>query len=111
MSFTESDREVVDRLLTTTRTVRRRLDLDKPVSRDVIMECIDFALQAPTASNLQTWRFVVVTDPDIRARLGEVYRRTYAVADAPLQYVDANQDLFARRREPDDRGALVGRGT
>ena len=74
MSFTEDELAVVDRLLTTTRSVRRRLDLTRPVPRDVILDCIRLATQAPTASNLQTWRFVVVTDPAQRARPGVIDR-------------------------------------
>lgn len=94
MSFTESELEVVDRLLTTTRTVRRRLDLTRDVPRDLVLDCIRLALQAPTASNLQTWRFIVVTDPSVRAELATIYRKTYESADAPLQYVDANRSQY-----------------
>ncbi|MCV7101173.1 nitroreductase family protein [Mycobacterium palustre] len=78
----------VDELLTTTRSVRRRLDLDRPVGRDVILECITLAMQAPTASNAQDWRWLVVTDPDKRAAIGEIYRSigaeylAYAAKDA-----------------------------
>jgi nitroreductase len=68
--------ESVDRLLTTTKAVRRRLDLSRPVSRDVIVECIGLAGYAPNASNGQEWRWVVVDDPELRARVGEQYRRT-----------------------------------
>ncbi|MEN3317870.1 MAG: hypothetical protein V7643_1271 [Mycobacterium sp.] len=64
----------VDELLTTTRSVRKRLDLTRPVGRDVILECIRLAMQAPTASNAQGWRWVVVTDPDKRAAIAEIYR-------------------------------------
>lgn len=64
----------VDELLTTTRSVRRRLDLNRPVGRDVILECIQLAMQAPTASNTQDWRWVVVTDADKRAAIAEIYR-------------------------------------
>ncbi|MDP7701855.1 nitroreductase family protein [Mycobacterium sp. TY815] len=64
----------VDELLTTTRAVRKRLDLTRPVSRDVVMECIRLAMQAPTASNAQDWRWVVVTDPGKRAAIAEIYR-------------------------------------
>jgi nitroreductase len=64
----------VDELLTTTRAVRRRLDLTRPVGRDVILECIRLAMQAPTASNAQDWRWLVITDPDKRAAIGEIYR-------------------------------------
>jgi nitroreductase len=64
----------VDELLTTTRSVRKRLDLTRPVGREVILECIRLAMQAPTASNAQDWRWVVVTDADKRAAIAEIYR-------------------------------------
>ena len=64
----------VDELLTTTRSVRKRLDLTRPVDRDVILECVRLAMQAPTASNEQDWRWVVVTDADKRAAIAEIYR-------------------------------------
>ncbi|OBF23734.1 nitroreductase [Mycobacterium kubicae] len=64
----------VDELLTTTRSVRKRLDLSRPVGREVILECIRLAMQAPTASNAQDWRWLVITDPDKRAAIGEIYR-------------------------------------
>jgi nitroreductase len=64
----------VDELLTTTRAVRNRLDLTRPVERDVVLECVRLAMQAPTASNAQDWRWVVVTDADKRAAIAEIYR-------------------------------------
>ena len=64
----------VDELLTTTRAVRKRLDLERPVGREVILECIRLAMQAPTASNAQDWRWLVVTDADKRAAIAEIYR-------------------------------------
>jgi nitroreductase len=64
----------VDKLLTTTRAVRKRLDLTRPVELDVIMECLRLAIQAPTGSNRQTWRWIVVTDAAVRGRLAELYR-------------------------------------
>jgi nitroreductase len=64
-----------DEVLTTTRAVRKRLDLSRPVEREVIEECIKIALQAPTASNGQGYHFVIVTDPKIRAELGKLYRK------------------------------------
>jgi len=64
----------VDELLTTTRSVRKRLDLTRPVERDVILECVRLAMQAPTASNAQDWRWVVVTDADKRAAIADIYR-------------------------------------
>ena len=64
----------IDELLTTTRAVRKRLDLTRPVPRDVILECIQLAMQAPTASNAQDWRWLVVTDAAKRAAIAEIYR-------------------------------------
>lgn len=63
-----------DLLLSTTRSVRRRLDFDRPVGREVLLECLELAVQAPTASNRQTWRWMVVTDPDLRAKIADIYR-------------------------------------
>ena len=65
----------VDTLLTTTRAVRKRLDLARPVELEVIRECLELALQAPTASNRQGWQFVVVTDPEPRHALATIYRK------------------------------------
>jgi nitroreductase len=67
-----------DALLSTTRAVRKRLDLDRPVPREIITECLELAVQAPTASNSQTWRWLVIDDADLRARIAEVYRTTLA---------------------------------
>lgn len=66
--------DVVDRLLTTTRTVRFRLDLERPVDPAVVAECLDLALQAPTGGDFQGWRWLVVTDPETRMRVADVYR-------------------------------------
>lgn len=69
------DRDSVDELLTTTRAVRRRLDITRPVEREVILDCIQLAMQAPTGANVQSWRWMVVTDADKRAAIAEIYRR------------------------------------
>jgi nitroreductase len=63
-----------DELLTTTRTVRKRLDLTRPVPLELIRECLEVALQAPTGSNRQGWQWVVVSEPELRARIGGIYR-------------------------------------
>lgn len=68
------DLDSVDRLLTTTKAVRNRLDLTRPVPRDLIRECIRLACHAPNASNAQEWHWVVLDDPARKARVAEVYR-------------------------------------
>jgi nitroreductase len=68
------DTAVTDHLLSTTRAVRKRLDLERPVEREVLLDCLRLAIQAPTGSNSQGWRWVVVTDADKRAKLAEFYR-------------------------------------
>jgi nitroreductase len=68
------DTTTTDRLLSTTRAVRKRLDLDRPVEPEVILDCIRLSQQAPTGSNSQGWRWVIVTDPEKRAGLAELYR-------------------------------------
>jgi nitroreductase len=78
------DLAAVDHLLTTTRSVRRRLDFDRPVPRSLVEECFAIAVQAPTGSNSQGWHFVVVDDPDTKAALADLYRRGFAsYADVP----------------------------
>ena len=64
-----------DELLSTTRAVRKRLDLERPVEREVLEECFELAQQAPTAGYSQTWHFVVVTDPEKKAAIGELWRQ------------------------------------
>src|SRR5690242_9105821 len=63
-----------DEVLTSTRSVRKRLDFDRPVPREVLMECLDLALQAPTGSNAQGWQWVFVEDADKRKALADIYR-------------------------------------
>lgn len=72
------DLTAVDQVLTTTRSVRRRLDLSRPVEPEVIEEAIDIALQAPTGSNRQNWRFMVVTDPAKKKAIADLYRQSFA---------------------------------
>ena len=72
-----------DELLTTTRSVRRRLDLDRPVEPEVLAECLELALQAPSGSNRQAWHWLFVTDPATKQALAELYREGFAAAYGP----------------------------
>ncbi|SIR75073.1 nitroreductase family protein [Williamsia sterculiae] len=72
-----------DELLSTTRAVRKRLDLERPVDLSVVREALDIAMQAPTGSNSQGWHWIVLTDPDKRRAVAELYKKsfdTYAAA-------------------------------
>lgn len=77
-----------DELLSTTRSVRKRLDLSRPVEPELVRECIEVATQAPTGGNIQGWHFVVVTDQAKRTQLAEWYAPAFAAmygnADAAL---------------------------
>src|ERR1700750_1790488 len=76
----------VDDVLTTTRSVRKRLDLEKPVPREVVMECLELALQAPTGSNAQGWQWVFIDDPEKKKALADIYRHNatpYLAAPKP----------------------------
>ena len=66
-----------DQLLTTTRSVRKRLDLERPVEREVIEECLEVAIQAPTGSNMQGWHWVFVTDPAKKQALADLYNDSF----------------------------------
>jgi nitroreductase len=68
-----------DELLTTTRSVRKRLDFSRPVEVEIVRECLKVALQAPNGGNGQRWRWLVITDPAKRQAIGNLYRRAYEV--------------------------------
>ena len=70
---------IVDHLLMTTRSVRKRLDLTRPVEPEVIEQCIEIATQAPTGSNRQGWHFMVVTDPAKRKGIADLYQKAFNV--------------------------------
>lgn len=72
-----------DELLTTTRSVRRRLDLDRAVEPEVLTECLELALQAPSGSNRQAWHWVFVTDPATKRDLGGLYQDCFTDAYGP----------------------------
>src|SRR5438105_7992287 len=85
-----------DELLTTTRAVRRRLDLTRPVERAVIDEAIEIAAQAPRGGNRQPWSWIVVEDAATRADLAAIYR------EAAAEYAKV---MPARRLDPSDPAA------
>ncbi len=95
----------LDELLTTTRSVRKRLDFSKPVEKEVVEDCIKIALQAPTPSNLQNWHFVVITDSVKRRALADLYRKgreiyvTLPSATPNLKYDDPERNRVQERIE------------
>lgn len=91
----------IDNLLTTTKAVRRRLDLARPVERAVVRECIEISCYAPNASNAQEWRWVVVDEPELRAAVAEQYR---AVTVPPV-----TQMLTTKEANGDEAGARISR--
>ncbi|HEU5098268.1 MAG TPA: nitroreductase family protein [Roseiflexaceae bacterium] len=82
-----------DELLSTTRSVRRRLDLERPVELHLIRECLTLALQAPTGGNAQGWHFVVVTDGAKKQALADFYRQAWAIYSAQAMAALQQQDL------------------
>ena len=72
------DLDSVDQVLRTTRSVRRRIDFDRPIEAGVIEECIEIATQAPTGANQESWRFLVLTDPEPKHEVAELYRSALA---------------------------------
>lgn len=88
-----------DEVLLTTRSVRKRLDFERPVERSVIEECLDIALQAPTGSNRQGWQWVFVEDPHKKKVLADIYRTNFAIyANAPRASFGA-EDLREQRMD------------
>ena len=86
-----------DALLTTTRSVRKRLELSKPVPIGLIRECLEIAVQAPTSANVQNWSFIVVTDAEQRRVIADVYRRTWdLIVASPFAVADRFKDDPAR---------------
>ena len=71
------DVSTCDTLLTTTRSLRKRLDLTRPVPPELIEECLEIALQSPSATNTQKWRFMVICDPEKRAGIAKLYKRAF----------------------------------
>jgi len=83
----------VDEVLTTTRAVRKRLDVTRPVPRAVLEECLELALQAPNGSNRNDWRWIIIDDPALIARLAEEYK--------------AGQDLYLQGKQGTPPAATV----
>ncbi len=102
-----------DELLTTTRSVRKRLDFSRLVEPEVIRECLEIALQAPTGSNAQHWHFIVVTDPEKRKALGDIYMRAWTIyrqnADAAIakRYANNPQRIQTQKRIVDSSTYLA----
>lgn len=103
------DLDTVDQLLTTTRAVRKRLDLDRPVPPEVIDACLQLAIQAPSGSNAQHWRFVVVTDSVKRTRLAEIYAQAWksSYGDRRQQLADRTDERSAQLRRVLDSAAYL----
>ena len=99
------DLDAVDGLLTTTRSVRRRLDLERPVATDDLRRCLEIAQQAPTGSNNRSYRWLVVTDAAKRAALAQIYRKGMGVyARATEQMSNRGFESRGRRRGPASAG-------
>jgi nitroreductase len=91
------DTTETDRLLSTTRAVRKRLDLNRPVPPEIINDCLRLAVQAPTGSNAQGWRWMVVTDAAKRAELARIYSeggRDYLAAAAGNEMNDQTRRVY-----------------
>src|SRR6478609_8431901 len=92
-----TDFERVDEVLATTRAVRRRLDLDRPVDNQLLLDCIDLAEQAPTGGNLGSRRWIIVRDQAVKDQLGELYRQT------ALPFMTATADRLRGTGSPQEQ--------
>ena len=100
--MTEFDLTQTDRLLTTTKQVRKRLDLDRPVDLEVILDCIDIAQGAPMGGNLERNRWMIIDDPDLKAKIGEIYAKVggpYLRANAETVKAGSRQEKVIESSE------------
>ncbi|MGO9876343.1 MAG: nitroreductase family protein [Acidimicrobiia bacterium] len=106
--MTQRDDAATDRILTTTRAVRRRLDLSRSVPHEIVLECLRLAIQAPTGGNTQRWRWLVVDDEEKRAALAALYLRRAQpylggyrslAPDAPNAVLDSSEYLAEHLHE------------
>ena len=95
------DLRQTDHLLTTTRAVRKRLDLERPVPRELVLDCVRISTQGPAGGNHQRWRWVMVDDPDRKAIIADAYRRTYA------PYIAAQQEAVAKAGNESAKNAII----
>jgi nitroreductase len=86
-----------DELLTTTPSVRKRLDLSRPVPLELVKDCLRVALQAPTGSSRQHWHFMIISDADKRRAIGELYARAWRQRNASRTTNYAPEDIRAQR--------------
>ena len=92
------DLESVDEVLRTTRSVRRRLDFERPIPAEVLEQCIEIATQAPTGRNAENWRFLIITDVEKKAAIGDLYRRALArLVDSRRLEAKTTQQALADR--------------
>ena len=97
-----------DHIMTTTRSVRKRLDFTRPVERSVIEECIEIALQAPTGSNRQGWHFVVVADAAKRKAIADAYRELFvAYSNSPQAEYEAGDPRAAQQPKVRDSATYL----
>lgn len=85
------DLRAVDELLTTTRSIRKRLDLTRTVDPVLIQQCLELAVQAPIGGDTPRYHFVVVSDPTKRAELAKLYRRGLAEIYPPRRVEQVQQ--------------------
>ena len=88
-----------DQLLSTTRSVRKRLDLERPVEPEIVLDCLDLALQAPTGSNRQGWHWMFITDADKKKALADLYKTNFvAYRDSGARPAYEDSDTRAQRK-------------
>jgi nitroreductase len=90
-------------VLTTTRSVRKRLELERPVPRELVARCVELALQAPSSSNSQVACFIAVDDAERRAALAELYRRAWSIYEQRPSFVGSVHYDDAARQDQQDR--------
>src|SRR5437764_15331636 len=95
------DLSQTDRLLTTTRSVRKRLDFARPVDRAVVLECLRIATQAPSGGNSQPWRWLVIDDDRVKSQLAELYRKSHD------PYMAANRDAAEKAGTAEQMGSIM----
>lgn len=93
-------------VLRTTRSVRRRLDFERPVEPEVLEQCIDAAVQAPTGLNREAWRFLVLTEPEPKQAVAELYRRSFSTLAE--QWQQAPPPGWGDVEPPQERATYVG---